>query len=404
MSKKERLLKSAICLVLFLLLIGCTVGATGSAFKILEQKRDKPLYFSECLSSSFDPENSEAVSVEIKTLTEKILTYASMKNDLTLFENAPYVMSEIGRLKTNTERTKADTEYFTEEKIKTDTLDSETVNNGFAVLSDNEADGTAVHYEGRIKYARTDTLQIEQYYNDELDRQSEEIKLNASTSYREAKQYLDSLENVGYCVTAGSTEIKSDGFPSLQTGADSDKAIHIRISSDGTVTTEDVSSLSEHQQNAVRQAAAEFSGPIELKLIFSGSLLFNDTLKNTAALHSECRSLVLSNMIKAAILILISVISIVLVVILLPLAKDRKRSAILPLLFTALSVAVILLSVWLLSDSVKLFLNPTAGTSWLKIDTDTITVKACFRSGTAAAGILGFLSSLKAALLSKKKR
>ena len=404
MSKKERRLKTAVCLILSLLMIGCTVGATKAAFNILEQKRDNPLYFSECLSPSFDPENSEAVSAEIKTLTEKILTYATMKNDLTLFENAPYVMDEIDRLKTNTERAKADTAYFTEEKIKADTLDSETVNNGFAVLSDNETDGTAVHFGGRMRYAKTDMKQIERYYDCEVERQSEEIKRNASTPYREAEQYLDSLENVGYRVTAGSTGIESDGFSVLQTGADNTKTIQIRISSDGTVTTDGVSSLSGRQQNAVRQAAADFSGPLELKLIISGSLLFNEALKNTAALHSECRSLVLSNLMKAAILVLVSVISIVLFVILLPLAKNRKGSAVLPLLFAVLSAAVILLSVWLLSDSVKLFLNPTAGTSWLKLDTSTIPAKACFHCVAAAVGILGFLTSLKAALLRKKKR
>lgn len=402
MKKTKRSAKPAVCLLVFLLMIVSVGFSAKAAFGILGQKRDNPVYFSECLSPNYDPEKSEAVRVEINTLAEKALTYSLMKNDLSLFENAPYVMSEIETIRKNTERSIADTIYFTEEKIKTDSLDSETVENGFAALSDRETDGTAVHFEGKLRYARTDTEQIKQYYEKESDRRSEETKLNLSTAYREAKEYLDALENVEYCVISQNNEVKSNGYDSAQTNTEAEKNVKITISSDGSLTVNPSAALSDFPTDSFKQAAENFTGPLELNLIFGGSMLFNESLRNTDKLHNECRSLVISLLIKTAVFALIGLASGIAFVILLPVSDRKKSVTAAALVIAVLSAGVVFLSVWMLSDSVKLFMDPSGGTTWIKIDSDTIVTKACIRSALAATGALGFASSVKAAVLSRK--
>ena len=327
-----------------------------------------------------------------------------MKNDLSLFENSPYVMSEIEAIRKNTERSIADTIYFTEEKIKTDSLDSETVENGFAVLSDKETDGTAVHFEGKLRYARTDTEQINRYFEKEFDRRSEETKLNLSTAYREAKEYLDALENVEYCIISQNNEVKSDGYDSIQTNNNTAKTVTLTISSDDALSVNLSSALSDFPTESFKQAAENFTGPLELNLIFGGSMLFNENLKNTGKLHNECRSLVISHIVKTALFALIAVVSGIAFVILFPVSDRKKAVKAAAWIAGVLSAGIVFLSVWLLSDSVKLFMDPSGGTTWLKIDSDTIVTKACIRSALAASGILGFAACVKTAVSSRKKQ
>lgn len=404
MKKIKKKGKAAVCLLLFLLTVVSVGFSAKAAFGILGQKRDNPIFFSDCLSPNYDPEKSEAVSAEINTLTEKALTYAVMKNDLSLFENAPYVISEIETIRKNTERSIADTIYFTEEKIKTDSLDSETVENGFAVLSDKETDGTAVHFEGKLRYAWTDTEQINRYFEKEFGRRSEETKLNLSTAYREAKEYLDALENVEYCIISQNNEVKSDGYDSIQTNNNTAKTVTLTISSDDALSVNLSSALSDFPTESFKQAAVNFTGPLELNLIFGGSMLFNENLKNTGKLHNECRSLVISHIVKTALFALIAAVSGIAYVILLPVSDRKKAVTAAAWIAAVLSAGIVFLSVWLLSDSVKLFMDPSGGTTWLKIDSDTIVTKACIRSALAASGILGFAACVKTAVSSRKKQ
>ena len=404
MKKTKKKGKAAVCLLLFLLTVVSVGFSAKASFGILGQKRDNPIFFSDCLSPNYDPEKSEAVSAEINTLTEKARTYAVMKNDLSLFENSPYVMSEIEAIRKNTERSIADTIYFTEEKIKTDSLDSETVEKGFAVLSDKETDGTAVHFEGKLRYARTDTEQINRYFEKEFDRRSEETKLNLSTAYREAKEYLDALENVEYCIISQNNEVKSDGYDSIQTNNNTAKTVTLTISSDDALSVNLSSALSDFPTESFKQAAENFTGPLELNLIFGGSMLFNENLKNTGKLHNECRSLVISHIVKTALFALIAVVSGIAFVILFPVSDRKKAVKAAAWIAGVLSAGIVFLSVWLLSDSVKLFMDPSGGTTWLKIDSDTIVTKACIRSALAASGILGFAACVKTAVSSRKKQ
>ncbi|MGN1443733.1 MAG: hypothetical protein ACI4XE_07780 [Acutalibacteraceae bacterium] len=402
MKTKKRSGKPAACLLLCLLMIVSVGFLAKAAFGILGQKRDNPVYFSDCLSPNYDPEKSQTVKEEVNTLAEKVLTYSLMKNDLSLFENSPYVMSEIEAIRKDTERNIADTVYFTEEKIKTDSLDSETVENGFAVLSDKETDGAAVHFEGNLQYARTDKEQIEEYFEKEYDRRSEETKLNLSTAYRESKEYLESLESVEYCVISQNNEVKSDGYNSVQVNTSTAKTVKITNSADGSLTVNLSTALSDFSTDSLKQAMKEFTGPYEFSLVFGGSMLFNENLKNTDKLHNECRSLIISLIIKTVLSALTAVASGIAFVILFPVTK-RKKSGIVPaVIVAAVSVAAVCLAAWMLSDSVKLFMDPTIGTAWIKIDSDTIVTKACIRSALAATGVFGFAASVKAAVLSRK--
>lgn len=401
MNRKNKAVKTTVCFLLSLLVIASAVLATKSAFGILEQKRDNAVYFSDCLSPDYEPEKSEAVSEEIKTLIEKALTYSAMKDDLTLFENSPYVMSEIETIRTDTERNIENTIYFTEEKIKTDSLDSETIENGFAVLSDSEKDGAAVHINGKLQYARTDADRIEEYFEKEFERRSEETKLNLSTAYREAKEYLDGLEAVEYCVTVKNHEVKTDAFDSAKTAKDS-LAFLVVLSDDGTVTVKQSDALPGIQTDFIKETAKKFTGPLDLHIVFTGSMLFNESLKKVPALHDECRSLVVSLLLKAILFSLAAIVSTVIFVILFPVGNRKKSTTVLSCFFAAVSAAVIVLSVCLLSDSVKLFMDPTIGTSWLTVDSNSIVTKACLRVCVSAAALMGLAASFKTAVLSRK--
>ncbi len=401
MRRKNKAVKTTVCFLLSLLVIASAVLATKAAFGILEQKRDNTVYFSDCLSPDYEPEKSEAVSEEIKILTEKALTYSAMKDDLTLFENAAYAINEIEAIKKDKERSVANTIYFTEEKIKTDSLDSETIENGFAVLSDSEKDGAAVHINGKLQYARTDEDRIEEYFEKESERRSEETKLNISTAYREAKDYLDALETVEYCVTTKNHEIKTDAFDSAETIKDS-LAFTVALSADGAVTVKQSDALPEIQTDFIKETAKKFTGPIELHIVFTGSMLFNESLKKAPTLHDECRSLVVSLILKAILFSLAAIASTVIFVILFPVGNRKKSTAVLSCVFAAVSAVMIVLAVCLLSDSVKLFMDPTIGTSWLTVDSNSIVIKACLRVSVSAAALMGLAASVKTAVLSRK--
>lgn len=402
MNRKNKAVKTTVCFLLSLLVIASAVLATKAAFGILEQKRDNAVYFSDCLSPDYEPEKSEAVSEEIKTLTEKVLTYSVMKNDLTLFENSPYVISEIEAIRTNTERNIENTIYFTEEKIKTDSLDNETIENGFVILSDSEKDGAAVHVDGKLQYARTDADRIEEYFEKEFERRSEETKLNLSTAYREAKEYLDAIEAVEYCVTVKNHAVKTDAFDSAETIKDS-LTFTVALSDDGTVTMKKSDALPEIQTDFIKETAKKITESLELRIVFTGSMLFNESLKKAPALHDECRSLVVSLILKTILFSLAAIASTVILVILVPVGNRKKSTTVLSCFFAAVSAAVIVLSVCLLSDSVKLFMDPTIGTSWLTVDSNSIVTKACLRVCVSAAALMGLAACVKTAVLSQKR-
>ncbi|MGN1194134.1 MAG: hypothetical protein ACI4SB_01475 [Acutalibacteraceae bacterium] len=405
MSNKKNTVKTAVSLLLFVILLFDVCFLTKSVFGVFEQKRDNPIYFSESLDLTFDAENSDAVLAELKTLTENALTYTSMKSDLTLFENYPYVQSEIDSIKKGIERERADTLYFAAQQLESGTVTVDMTENGFIVLSQNAGSGTLVEYEGKAYYAEVDEEKINEYYDEQLLNRAEEFKLNASTVYRESKEYLDSLKDVSYSVTVNGEAVTNSSLTgqdiSNKLSQNSGKSIYIKLSQSKVSSSEATGGISGEREKAVTSAAESFGKDAEIFFEF-GSMLFNESLESVQKLHDECTGKVLKNIVFAAVTALLALALIIAIVIFLPTGERQgKVHKTVIVVLGVIFAALILLSVYLLANSVKLYFEPTLGTSWITVDSGSIIAKACFRACLAAVGITGVSVCIKTEL---KKR
>ena len=398
MKSKKSTVRGLICFLLFAVMLFDVVFLTKSVFGVLAQKRDNPIYFADSLKADFDPEKSEAVLIECKKLTETALTYTSMKKDITLFENYPYIQSEIERIRAANARERADTLYFAGQQVESGTVDEDMTENGFIVLSQNADTGTLVQFKGKPYFAAVDEEKINEYYDEQLAVRTEECKLNLSTAYRDAKQYLDKLENVIYFVSVNGETVtngkltRQDISGKLSQGG---KCIYIKMNQGRISSAKTTGEITDGQKNAVASAAESFGKDAEVFFEFTGSMLFHESLKNTEKLYRECRAIVLKNIIAAVVCAAFAAVYIIIIAVLFPVKKSRKAvSGILGVLFAAL----ILLSVYLLPNSVKLFLDPTMGTTWITVDSGSIFAKACLRACLGAGGITGLSVCIKSLL------
>ena len=407
--KNKNTVKTVVSLLLIAVLLFGVSVLTKSFFGVLEQKRDNPAYFSDCLSPSFDEEKSEAVTAELKTLTENALTYTAMKYDLTLFENYPYVQSEIDRIKKSIEREKADTLYFAAEQLKDGEVTKDMTENGFIRLSEAGTAGVPVSFEGKIYSASVDEERINGYYDEKLREKAEECKLGASTVYREAKAYLDRLKNVSYCVTVNGEAVSNQNLTPQQIAGfvsrPGEKSfLYIKSAQGEIASSEKAGKITELQSKAVADTAKKSGRTSEIYFEFTGSMLFHESLESVGALHEKCRTAVIKNIVLAAASAVISAALTVSAVILFPTGNSKKKSktavsCVLAVVFLSLTV----ISVGLFGDSVKLYLDPTLGTSWLTVDSGTIIMKACLRASFTAIGIIGAALSAKSAVKSRRQ-
>ena len=133
-------------------------------------------------------------------------------------------------------------------------------------------------------------------------------------------------------------------------------------------------------------------------------MLFHESLESVGELHEKCRTAVIKNIVLAAVSAVISAAVTVSAVILFPTGNSKKKSktavsCVLAVVFLSLTV----ISVGLFGDSVKLYLDPTLGTSWLTVDSGTIIMKACLRACFTAIGIIGAALSAKSAVKSRRQ-
>lgn len=396
MCNRKKAVRGAVSILLFVILLFDVCFLTKSVFGVFEQKRDNPIYFSESLDRTFDAENSNAVSEELKTLTEQALTYTAMKSDLSLFENEPYIQSEIDRIRESVERNRADTLYFAAQQLEDGTVSADMTENGFIVLSQNAGAGTSVMFEGKTYYAEIDEEKINRYYDELFSSRSEELKMNASTVYREAKEYLDSLRDVAYSVTVNGETVTSGNLTGQEIGdsptQNSGKGLYLKISQNEVSAVKATGGLSAEQEKAVTSAAKSFGKDAEIFFAFGGSMLFCQSLENVQKLHDECRATVLKNMVLTAVTALLAAAMIVAIMILSTSGENRK---IVLGILSAVFAALIALSVYLLANSVKLYFDPTLGTTWLTVDSGSIVANACVRACLGAVGLTGLSVCVK---------
>lgn len=403
MSNRKKAVKAVVSFLLFVILLFDVCFLTRSVFGIFEQKRDNPVYFSESLDRTFDAENSDAVSDELKTLTEQALTYTAMKTDLSLFENYAYVQSEIDSIKKGIESSRADTLYFAAQQLEDGTVTADMTENGFIVLSPNAGTGTAVTYEGKTYYAEVDEEKINRYYDELFLNRSEDLKVNASTVYREAKEYLASLKRVVYRVTVNGETVSNGNLTGQDIGdtlsQENGKSLYIKLLQGKVSSLKAAGGISEEQEKAVTAAAESFGKDAEIYFAFGGSMLFHQSLENVQELHDACRAKVLKNMVLAVAAALFAVALILAVGILFPAGKARgkvhKAAAV---VLNVIFAAFVALSVCLLANSVKLYFDPTLGTSWITLDSGSIVAKACLRACLGAFGMTGLAVCVKTIL------
>lgn len=407
--KNKYTVKAVVSLLLIAVLLFDVSVFTKSVFGVLGQKRDNPIYFSDCLSPSFDEEKSAAVTTELKTLTENALTYTAMKYDLTLFENYPYVQGEIDRITKSIEREKADTLYFAAEQLKDGEVTKDMTENGFILLSEVGTAGHPVIFEEKKYSASVDEEKINEYYDEKLTENVEACKLGASTVYREAKDYLDSLKNVSYCVTVNGETVSNRNLTpqkiaGIVSGSGEKSFLYIKSAQGEVALSEKAGKMTDFQSEAVSDAAKNFGKTSEIYFEFTGSMLFHESLENVGVLHEKCRTAVIKNIVLAAVSAVIAAALTVSAVILFPTGDSKKKSktavsCVLAVVFFSLTV----FSVGLFGDSVKLYLEPTLGTSWLTVDSGSIMMKACLRACLAAVGTIGAALSVKSAVKSRRQ-
>lgn len=400
MKNGKKKIKAAVCAVLFAVLLFDACALTKAGFGIFEQKRDNPIYFAQCLSASFDAEKSEAVTQELAVLTEKALTYAAMKGDVTLFENYPYVQSELEKAERLNERERADTLYFALEQIKDGTVSQDMAENGFIVLSQSDEGGTPVVFEGQTRYARIDEKRIDGFFAAQLSSRQEEIRLASSTAYREAKEYLDSLETVSYAVCVGNETVSNRKLTFPEAGASvsggGKNAVYVKTGADSAAQSS--GSVTEKQKAAVQKTAGKYAENVQIYLEFSGSMLFTKALESTRQLHDECRKTVTAYLARLVLSAFAAVVLLVMITVISPVSGQKKKGTAAALVCAVLCAALTVFSVSLFVGSVKLFFNPTLDTTWLTVDSGSIVTKACIRACLIFAGLSGFAVSVKAAV------
>lgn len=406
MKNGKKKIKAAVCAVLFIALLFDACILTKAVFGILTQKRDNPVYFSECLSPSFDAEKSEAVTNELAVLTEKALTYAAMQDDITLFENVPYVLSEFDRAEKMNRREKADTLYFAAEQIKSGTVSADMTENGFIVLSETNEGGTPVVSEGHTRYAQIDEKRIDDYFAAQLSSRQEEIRLTCSTAYREAKDYLDSLRNVTYAVRTGTQTISNKDLTlpddSTTINQSTNNCIYVKAGTDAVAQSS--GAITQSQKSAVEKAVGEYGKSAEIFLQFDSSMLFTEALQSAGQLHDECRNAVTKNIGIGVLSAVAAVVLLIFITALCPVSGQKKKRIAAAIVLAAVGAAAVALAVSLLPGSIRLFMNPSLNTDWLTVDSGTIVTKACLRICLLFTGLSSLAVAAKSALRSRAEK
>lgn len=282
MKKKLSLFALKVTVIILSCIFAWNVGAR--VVNIAQLYLDKPNYVMTLFGSEeLDCETNKVLKSEIEKTIDCVLSYSL---DYQLNDNSKFnfaILHNISEEFNNAKKQIALTHEILQYQIENSKLDSDYVEKGFVILSENPSGKTL--YNGKTYDVRIDSEKIEQYYMLQYQELAENYK-RSNSEYKAISDFLNSLNGVSFAVV---NQVSDEIVTNLENITQDNVAESFKQSENTVIYGGNESGTMTSFNEYIGEKKDAYKDSFKVYISFD-SLIFNDVTNNMSEDLSKVRS------------------------------------------------------------------------------------------------------------------